>query len=143
MQSELAKAPCAGAIDVAAAIFQPLTSHSLPLPHTALPADHYWFFHSLWHIFMAEAFHLLYLQLEGAHLLRLGSSSDSEFLASQLSSGSWASAAALLQPAQRLVRPRRRAAGQSGSSSGSPSASESGSQGGSPRMSLRSGKKVW
>lgn len=111
-----------------------------PLPE--LFPNHYWFFHSLWHVFMAEAFHLLYLQLEGAHLQRQGSS-NSEFLASQLSSGSWASAAALLQPAQRLVRTRRRAQGQGVSGSGSQSASESGSQGGSPRMFLRSGKKVW
>lgn len=137
MLAQRMQAPRAGAITVAASQSPPP-----PLPQTALPADHYWFFHSLWHVFMAEAFHLLYLQLEGAHLQRQGSS-NSEFLASQLSSGSWASAAALLQPAQRLVRTRRRAQGQGVSGSGSQSASESGSQGGSPRMFLRSGKKVW
>ncbi|PRW44398.1 derlin-3 isoform X1 [Chlorella sorokiniana] len=116
-----------------------------PLPE--LFPSHYWFFHSLWHVFLAEAFHLLYLQLEGAHLLeRQGSGSGdsaSEFLASQLSSGSWASAAALLQPAQRLVRPRQRRAGQGQGQGSSRSESPSQSQGGCPRMSLRSGKKVW
>lgn len=100
-------------------------------------ADYYWLFHSLWHVFMAEAFHLLYLQLEGAHLQRQGSS-DSDGLASQLSGGSWASAAVLLQPAQRLVRPRLRQRRQVGRSE-----SPVQSQAGSPRMLLRSGKNLW
>ena len=75
-----------------------------PWPSPAL-AGHYWLFHSVWHLFMAEAYHLLYHQLEGAHLE--GQDSEASELASRLSSGSWASAAALLQPAQRLVRTRR------------------------------------
>lgn len=35
---------------------------------SALPAGHYWLFHSVWHVLMAEGFHLLYCQLEGLHL---------------------------------------------------------------------------
>ncbi|KAI7839621.1 hypothetical protein COHA_006621 [Chlorella ohadii] len=108
-----------------------------PLPE--LFPNYYWLFHSLWHVFMAEAFHLLYLQLEGAHLQRQGSSdSDANGLASQLSGGSWASAAVLLQPAQRLVRPRLRQRGRGGRSE-----SPVQSQAGSPRMLLRSGKNLW
>lgn len=118
-------------------------------PYLHHPAGKYYLFHSLWHIFMAEAFYLLYLQLEGAHLERTGSGS-SDSLGPQLSSGSWSAAAALLQPAQRsaavllqpaqqLVRPRLARRGQ-GPVAGQ---DQEGSAEASPRMSLRSGKKVW
>ncbi len=48
--------------------------HALPtvspsfLSCLALPAGQYWLYHSIWHVLMAEAFHLLYYQLEGLHL---------------------------------------------------------------------------
>lgn len=38
----------------------------------AAAAGHYWLFHSVWHILLAEGYHLLYLQLEGLHLQQTG-----------------------------------------------------------------------
>ncbi|KAL4423051.1 hypothetical protein ABPG77_002085 [Micractinium sp. CCAP 211/92] len=39
---------------------------AFPMPE--LFPRQYWLYHSIWHVLMAEAFHLLYYQLEGLHL---------------------------------------------------------------------------
>jgi hypothetical protein len=94
-------------------------------------AEHYWLFHSVWHLLLAEGYHSLYQQLEGEHMLEDSESATDEQLAvvdgagdvvvssgvqqegpaphqhqrEQEQGGGWVHS--LLQPWERLVRYQR------------------------------------